>query len=104
MIRRPPRSTLFPYTTLFRSELTLELNNVLRAINEAKLQIQGVIFSQMPARGVWFSAINVACFKYALESRHAMFLVELRTLRQVGHTVKILHLEKIRSAFSAGRN
>src|SRR2546430_3297808 len=22
MIRRPPRSTLFPYTTLFRSELT----------------------------------------------------------------------------------
>src|SRR3712207_9395556 len=23
MIRRPPRSTLFPYTTLFRSDLTL---------------------------------------------------------------------------------
>src|SRR3712207_7471023 len=25
MIRRPPRSTLFPYTTLFRSELLLSL-------------------------------------------------------------------------------
>src|SRR3712207_8488552 len=25
MIRRPPRSTLFPYTTLFRSELPLKL-------------------------------------------------------------------------------
>src|SRR2546428_9511974 len=25
MIRRPPRSTLFPYTTLFRSELSFEL-------------------------------------------------------------------------------
>src|SRR5437868_7959665 len=25
MIRRPPRSTLFPYTTLFRSEKTLAL-------------------------------------------------------------------------------
>src|SRR3712207_7129118 len=25
MIRRPPRSTLFPYTTLFRSRSTLEL-------------------------------------------------------------------------------
>src|SRR5256885_12449293 len=24
MIRRPPRSTLFPYTTLFRSEITLD--------------------------------------------------------------------------------
>src|SRR5256712_5891777 len=26
MIRRPPRSTLFPYTTLFRSQLKLEKN------------------------------------------------------------------------------
>src|SRR5256885_9976329 len=26
MIRRPPRSTLFPYTTLFRSKIALELN------------------------------------------------------------------------------
>src|SRR3712207_7307379 len=25
MIRRPPRSTLFPYTTLFRSELEVEI-------------------------------------------------------------------------------
>src|SRR2546422_6913312 len=28
MIRRPPRSTLFPYTTLFRSHVQLELLNV----------------------------------------------------------------------------
>src|SRR3712207_8983550 len=28
MIRRPPRSTLFPYTTLFRSFLELGLNRV----------------------------------------------------------------------------
>src|SRR3712207_8534678 len=27
MIRRPPRSTLFPYTTLFRSALAEELSN-----------------------------------------------------------------------------
>src|SRR3712207_8040171 len=26
MIRRPPRSTLFPYTTLFRSKLNKEIN------------------------------------------------------------------------------
>src|SRR5258705_3393935 len=26
MIRRPPRSTLFPYTTLFRSKVTAMLN------------------------------------------------------------------------------
>src|SRR3712207_9004884 len=36
MIRRPPRSTLFPYTTLFRSaQLTHEReNDLLRAIGE----------------------------------------------------------------------
>src|SRR5260370_2940707 len=28
MIRRPPRSTLFPYTTLFRSETRLQVNPV----------------------------------------------------------------------------
>src|SRR2546422_7913216 len=30
MIRRPPRSTLFPYTTLFRSELRAELRERLQ--------------------------------------------------------------------------
>src|SRR3712207_7680888 len=29
MIRRPPRSTLFPYTTLFRSAVELELTRLL---------------------------------------------------------------------------
>src|SRR3712207_7136439 len=29
MIRRPPRSTLFPYTTLFRSALGLPVNHLL---------------------------------------------------------------------------
>src|SRR5256885_7762719 len=28
MIRRPPRSTLFPYTTLFRSPMSLPLNSL----------------------------------------------------------------------------
>src|SRR2546430_8224871 len=31
MIRRPPRSTLFPYTTLFRSPLPVELADLARA-------------------------------------------------------------------------
>src|SRR5256885_8613161 len=30
MIRRPPRSTLFPYTTLFRSDVTFGQRNLLR--------------------------------------------------------------------------
>src|SRR2546429_5940320 len=34
MIRRPPRSTLFPYTTLFRS-LISTLNELLKGLDEA---------------------------------------------------------------------
>src|SRR3712207_8501923 len=34
MIRRPPRSTLFPYTTLFRSDLAGQLARPLRALLE----------------------------------------------------------------------
>src|SRR5258706_1799440 len=41
MIRRPPRSTLFPYTTLFRSELIVAIGDqhgsVLVAIHEPYL-------------------------------------------------------------------
>src|SRR3989454_12735006 len=36
MIRRPPRSTLFPYTTLFRSSLDDAVNVIFAAVREAK--------------------------------------------------------------------
>src|SRR2546427_9517185 len=36
MIRRPPRSTLFPYTTLFRSEVVLPLPGARRARLQAR--------------------------------------------------------------------
>src|SRR3712207_8545965 len=35
MIRRPPRSTLFPYTTLFRSMFTLIFNQDFGLLNQA---------------------------------------------------------------------
>src|SRR3712207_9262427 len=38
MIRRPPRSTLFPYTTLFRSDLPA-LGDPLSALREAGLSL-----------------------------------------------------------------
>src|SRR2546430_7888319 len=37
MIRRPPRSTLFPYTTLFRSRLPREVRNRGRKAGRATL-------------------------------------------------------------------
>src|SRR2546430_10613127 len=38
MIRRPPRSTLFPYTTLFRSQ---EANLVGAAVNDLSVAVAG---------------------------------------------------------------
>src|SRR3712207_8099252 len=43
MIRRPPRSTLFPYTTLFRSVRKVPLHNVSDASELAKLVDEGVV-------------------------------------------------------------
>src|SRR2546422_5561731 len=42
MIRRPPRSTLFPYTTLFRSRLaaTAARRDASRAADDARLAIE----------------------------------------------------------------
>src|SRR5258707_9773009 len=36
MIRRPPRSTLFPYTTLFRSQPILAMSEVARQVMERR--------------------------------------------------------------------
>src|SRR2546430_17526467 len=40
MIRRPPRSTLFPYTTLFRSEQSVALGPPGRVVGEATERLE----------------------------------------------------------------
>src|SRR5947208_5924952 len=52
MMRLPPRSTLFPYTTLFRS------NPALDAWQLAEYQRAADVLSARGARVVWFS---IAC-------------------------------------------
>src|SRR5256884_7328462 len=42
MIRRPPRSTLFPYTTLFRSSHAVKIPDALSAAQAAPLFCAGV--------------------------------------------------------------
>src|SRR3712207_8270083 len=37
MIRRPPRSTLFPYTTLFRSDVTTAVSHEMGSLTIGKL-------------------------------------------------------------------
>src|SRR5438034_3862687 len=51
MIRRPPRSTLFPYTTLFRSRLTAQWQfqtDTLGKFEAAPLVLDGVVYVTGP--------------------------------------------------------
>src|SRR5258708_26566942 len=52
MIRRPPRSTLFPYTTLFRSKSRMDYDRKTLYDNIFKFveNNSGLIFNQMKSR------------------------------------------------------
>src|SRR2546425_10503172 len=47
MIRRPPRSTLFPYTTLFRSEEERKVREI-TLFAESTWRSMGVLFAGIP--------------------------------------------------------
>src|SRR5690242_21532394 len=58
MIRRPPRSTLFPYTTLFRSRLTSKLCFFSQSLRPVRCRPPGTIpgeHFQSTIRGVFFT-------------------------------------------------
>src|SRR5258705_10209502 len=54
MIRRPPRSTLFPYTTLFRS-LSFALGSfrhMLRTTKKEREHVESYVRNQLPTHGL----------------------------------------------------
>src|SRR2546422_7174451 len=50
MIRRPPRSTLFPYTTLFRSAMSLGQFDLIRAEDHGQVAELRRVISQGPVQ------------------------------------------------------
>src|SRR3712207_8273568 len=50
MIRRPPRSTLFPYTTLFRSEDAIEVD--VDCICDGEIAVVGAIMEHIEQAGI----------------------------------------------------
>src|SRR2546426_9207094 len=61
MIRRPPRSTLFPYTTLFRSKhsvlIAAELKGLLEPEQLAGLDITWISADQLTPRGDYVAIV-----------------------------------------------
>src|SRR2546430_4223705 len=52
MIRRPPRSTLFPYTTLFRSNAEDRTRIQLCGLNQAPVRVDRALRRTRRARGI----------------------------------------------------
>src|SRR2546429_1612229 len=75
MIRRPPRSTLFPYTTLFRSQHAPYTRHS-RVIRQ--LEFSSVFFTRLHASGdkitnVSFVYPRVRIYRHGAELVHAKF-------------------------------
>src|SRR5260370_41456896 len=62
MIRRPPRSTLFPYTTLFRSD---------------QVGLDHVVSRALLVRGQWIFAVEAQCVR--VQSRSEEHTSELQS-------------------------
>src|SRR3712207_8010964 len=75
MIRRPPRSTLFPYTTLFRSQFpSLFLNLPDKSDDSDKIA---------------FPAIVLPILKFSFLSNNILWMYKLSFLRSEEHTSEL---------------
>src|SRR3712207_6888081 len=88
MIRRPPRSTLFPYTTLFRSPLAGELVGLVPPAGEVVVQAQVHEGADLPARRAAVAALAGDRKSTRLNSSHAnisyaVFCLKKKNLRSV---------------------
>src|SRR5256885_10381720 len=71
MIRRPPRSTLFPYTTLFRSVLALSTTSPEAAASASKLVAEGLAGRSEEHTSELQSPCNLVC-RLLLEKKNAL--------------------------------
>src|SRR3712207_7754068 len=80
MIRRPPRSTLFPYTTLFRSFIVLLLSGTyLTFFFDASMQEVVYEGSYAPLRGVEMSAAYDSALQLSFDVRSEEHTSELQS-------------------------
>src|SRR5205809_1777188 len=90
MIRRPPRSTLFPYTTLFRSDLAVAVSTALRDQGEHLLDEQRVSLGRRRDRKSTRLNSSHGYISYAV---FCLKKKKKKKKRKRSHTKKILKLE-----------
>src|SRR2546429_4652536 len=94
MIRRPPRSTLFPYTTLFRSRVSWK---------EARLALAREPGSVTPVVGATLGSVEEAGERLAVCARQARSEEHTSELQSRLHLVCRLLLEKKKHTHIADR-
>src|SRR3712207_6834053 len=98
MIRRPPRSTLFPYTTLFRSEgtqLALALAGADRLAQRGGLGVEVEVGEQLLQRRGAHAALEVlteAVAQLAVEALVGDELLDLQLAEGVEHLLEAVDL------------
>src|SRR5256885_13830239 len=100
MIRRPPRSTLFPYTTLFRSKHIGpgQLESIYQRAMECELRRRALPFRAQAPVPMWFKGERVGDFYADLIVDDAIIL-ELKAVERW----KGVHTAQILSYLSAAR-
>src|SRR2546426_7994911 len=92
MIRRPPRSTLFPYTTLFRSQHRTRLG---ARGGHQHVHVPGLRAQRLPQRALqraqvrWWSASGWTSFGCALSRPRQAELLENVSGRSEEHTSEL---------------
>src|SRR3712207_7023933 len=81
MIRRPPRSTLFPYTTLFRSEPELIRIGVLFGRRESAVPVVGAVITR--------DVDVLVAVVVGVEERHAAVTSATPDVRSEEHTSEL---------------
>src|SRR5438270_6562910 len=93
MIRRPPRSTLFPYTTLFRSELTkMQLDNqkeIAEMQNETQKEIAGIQSATSRQQSLFESDRKSGSAGMPRPISYAVFCLKKKKIYK--HAYQILH-------------
>src|SRR2546425_2591921 len=98
MIRRPPRSTLFPYTTLFRSDRPRELGARFGDRGEDRLLLFGVALHRFDEVGDEVGAplqLHLRSEEHTSELQSLAYLVCRLLLEKKKKNDKPLHLQKL---------
>src|SRR5258708_29515726 len=101
MIRRPPRSTLFPYTTLFRSKKSIKkLNKLERNPLNKSHKLKKYLFFNQDSRSEEHtselqSPDHLVCRLLLEKKNHTVSVLERRRTRRPVHTI---HAESVSSS------